>query len=80
MLALATEFRYNTMNKESMWQVGLLHRRPGSFTYQAALQSNKTVAAYLEQPIAPGIAFQVSGAIAHDGSNESTFGFGLQIG
>lgn len=79
-LSLATEMRYNPMNKESMWQAGLLTRRPNSFTYQAAIQSNLTTMASLEIPLVPGIAFEINGAMSHDGSNESTFGFGLSIG
>lgn len=79
-LSLASEMRYNTMNKESMCQVGMLTRRPNSFNYQAAIQSNLTTLCSLEIPLVPGVQFEINGAMTHDGSNESTFGFGLSIG
>lgn len=77
---IATDLQWVGHNKESLFQVGVTHRRPGSYTYQASVMSTYTVLCTLEVPIVPGISFSLCGAMNQDGSNEAQFGFGLTIG
>lgn len=50
-----------------------------SFRFQAKMSGNAELSAMLEQQLQPGIAFQLSGAVAHF-KNNSSFGVGFRFG
>lgn len=76
---LAAEYRVGLGSRKSEALVGLMHIRP-TYKYTLALHSQPMITMLVEQDVVPGIKFAASGAILHDGSNESQWGIALSIG
>ena len=78
---VGVEYEYNSRGQEGCVSLGYQVDLPkANFTYRGLVDSNWTVAGFLEKKLPPlPFTFVLSGMINHD-KNQCRFGFGLLIG
>ena len=78
-VSVATELECNVFTKQSLVTVGYeFDLRQANFKGQ--VDSGGVIAAVLEQKMAPGVSFLLTGTIDQTKANAANFGFGLLLG